>query len=111
MARLGERLQNSGYKTWIKASICLGFTKVGLEKFAAENSQSFHKKVLDQLRFRGNPSSSYVCSQARVKRGKATCCSNCQEYIAEIDRQNMNNFKFKQGNWDNSNMELWPNEP
>ena len=111
MATLKERLQNPDYKAWIKTSICLGFTKVGLEVFAAENSKTFHKNVLDQLRIKGNPNSSQVCSQATVRSGRATCCSNCQDFIDEIDRQNMKSFRFRQENWDNSNMQLWPNYP
>lgn len=110
MATLEERLQNPDYKTWIKAGICLGFAKAGLEVFAAESSKQFHQNVLNQLRAKGNLSCNNVCSLATVRRNKVSCCNNCQSYVDEIDRQNMYTFKFQQGNWDNSNMELWPKD-
>lgn len=111
MASLEKRLQNPDYKTWVKAGVCLGFVKTGLEQFADEKSRLFHKGILNQLQSTGNPSSQNVCSQAKVLKGKTTCCYNCQCYVDEIDRQNNYCFKFQPGNWSNSDTQLWPKDP
>ena len=111
MATLKQRLHDPGYKAWIKAGLCLGFVKTGLEDFADQSSKIFHQGVLNQLRNSGNTSYNSVCNQATIRRGKVSCCNNCQCFVEEIDIQNQKCFKFQQGNWDNSDIQLWPKEP
>ena len=110
MATLEERLQDPLYKNWVKVSVCLGFVKTGLEQFANHCSNQFHQAVISQLQSTGNPSWSNVCNQAKVYKGKINCCGDCQYYVDEIDRQNKKSFKFKQGNWDNSDVQMWPKD-
>ena len=46
MASLKERLQDNGYKLWIKAGLCLSIaTKLGLGQFAEERSKKTHAFV------------------------------------------------------------------
>ena len=111
MTSLEERLQDPDYKAWVKAGVCLGFVKAGLEQFAVDRSTVFHQGVLNQLQNKGNPSIQNVCSQATVRRGRVSCCYNCQCFVDEIDSQNNYSFKFQQGNWDNSDIQLWPKDP
>ena len=111
MATLEKRLEDPAYNRWVKAGICLGFVKTGLEVFADQRSQVFHQGVLGQLRNSGNPSCNGICGQATVWRGKISCCNNCQGFVDEIDRQNMKSFRFQQGNWGNSDVQLWPKDP
>ena len=111
MATLEKRLEDHAYKRWVKAGICLGFVKKGLEHFADQRSKLFHQNVLGQLRGRGNPSCNGVCDRATVWKNKLSCCNNCQAFLDEIYRQNYNTFKFHQGNWDNSIVQLWPKDP
>ena len=110
MTTLRQRIQDPEYKSWIKAGLCLGFAKTGLEDFAHQSSKIFHQDVLNQLRNSGNPSCNSVCKQTTIRRGKVSCCNNCQGFVDEIDLQNQKRFKFQQGNWDNSDIQLWPKD-
>ena len=111
MATLEKRLEDHAYKRWIQAGICLNFVKEGLELFVDQRSKIFHQNVLAQLRSSGNPSCNGICAQASVWKGKISCCNNCQAFVNEIVKQNFKIFKFQQGNWDNSAVQLWPKDP
>ena len=111
MTTLNQRLQDPGYKAWIKTGLCLLFAKEGLDDFAEKCSHTFHQAVLNKLKSSGNPSVDNVCSHAQIRRGKVKCCKNCQGFVDVIDQQNNQCFKFKQHNWDNSDIKLWPNDP
>ena len=111
MATLNQRLQDPGYKAWIKAGLCLSFAKAGLENFADQSSKTFHQAVLNKLRNSGNPSCNGVCNHASIRGGKVSCCNNCHGFVDAIDQQNQKSFRFEQRNWDNSDIQLWPNDP
>ena len=111
MTTLSQRLQDLGYKDWIKAGLCLSFAKEGLKDFAVDRSKQFHKAVLDTLKRNGNPSCNGICNHATINWGRVSCCNNCQAFVDEIDQQNQKSFKFKQHNWKNSDMTLWLTNP
>ena len=111
MATLNQRLQDPGYKAWIKTGLCLSFAKAGLEDFADQSSKTFHHDVINVLRNNGNPSCNGVCCYATINRGRVSCCNNCQAFLDEIDQQNQKSFQFKQHNWDNADMKLWLTDP
>ena len=46
MSTLQGRLQNIDYKNWLKAGLCLIYSKEGLEDFANTKSQQLHQNVL-----------------------------------------------------------------
>ena len=54
MATLDERLKDDDYRHWVKAVLCLQYTKDGLISFASKKSQGLHNVVLDQMRRSGN---------------------------------------------------------
>ena len=112
MTTLSQRLQDPGYKAWIKAGLCLSFAKDGLKDFADDSSKQFHQAVLNTLKSNGNPSCNGICIHATINnRGRVSCCNNCQAFVDEIDQQNQRSFHFKQHNWKNSVMTLWPTNP
>ena len=111
MTTLSQRLQDPGYKAWIKAGLCLSFAKEGLKDFANDTSKQFHKAVLQTLKNNSNPSCNGICNHATIYRGRVSCCNNCQAFVDEIDQQNQRSFQFKQHNWKNSDMTLWPFDP
>lgn len=102
MATLDERLKDDEYRHWVKAVLCLQYTKDGLLSFASKKSQDLHNAVLAQMRTSGNPSVGGVCSAARIdlKRKAIICCANCNEFLVETKRHcsgtlNLNNFDIK----------------
>ena len=115
MSTLSDRLGDPEYRNWVKAGICLGYFKDGVETFAEERSESLHRHVLHHLG--GNSSSQRMCPRASISfdkplgKWKMSCCANCQQYIDEIENMRYPNFKFTQTNWNNSNIQLWPHEP
>lgn len=115
MSTLSDRLGDPEYRNWVKAGICLGYFKDGVETFADQRSIRFHQHVLHQLG--GNSSSQRVCPRASISfdkplgKWKMSCCANCQQYVDEIENMRYPNFKFTQTNWNNSNIQLWPHEP
>lgn len=88
MATLDERLEDEDYRHWVKAALCLQYTKDGLVPFADQKSQELHYTVLKQLRKNNNPSVNGICASPRIdyKRRAIFCCGNCQAYLDEASR-------------------------
>ena len=107
MSTLCQRLQDHGYKAWIKVGLCLNLAKEVLNDFADDKSRQFHQAVLNKL------TNKSICNHATVNRGRVSCCScnNCQAFVDEIDQQNQKSFPFQKHNWTNSDMALWPTNP
>ena len=98
MATLDERLKDDDYRHWVKAVLCLQYTKDGLVSLADRTSQILHNAVLAQMRGSGNPSANGICTPARIDLKKKTviCCSNCNAFLAETKKHctgtlNLNN--------------------
>ena len=114
MATLEQRLEDSEYKFWVKAGICLGFVKNGLEIFADERSKKIHGFVKTALN--NNSSINKMCSNANIffnkRRSKWTtgCCGDCEVYVDELVNFQSSHFKLNQTNWKNSEVQLWPVE-
>ena len=88
MATLEERLENEDYRHWVKATLCLQYTKDGLVPFADLKSQELHSAVLKQLRKNGNPSANGICASPRIdyKMRAMFCCGNCQAFLDEASK-------------------------
>ena len=114
MTTLERRLQDQGYKGWVKTGLCFSILKHGLEGFVDERSKRIHRQITYQLR--NNPSSVSVCRNARIiidrrtKKWIFNCCQNCQSYIDEIEKMRAPYFVFNRNNWENSDVNLWPAE-
>lgn len=115
MATLEQRLRDTGYKYWMKAGLCLAFVKQGLERFADERSKRLHNYV--KISLQNKPAFNKVCTGGKILFDKnnmkftLNCCCHCEVYIEEFERFTSPSFKIKQGNWKNSNVQLWPNSP
>lgn len=113
MATLEERLKDNEYKLWVKAGICLASVKHGLEVFTEERSEKAHGFVKDALK--NNNSFHKICGNVKVtfkkQKWSIGCCNGCQVYVDELVRLRHAPFKFKQSNWNNTDIQLWPNEP
>ena len=115
MATLDDRLKDPEYVNWVKAGVCLGFAKNGLETFADQRSSRLHQHVINQLG--SNPSAKCLCKKAQVTfdkvggKCKMSCCKNCEQYIDELLKMKSPSCELQQKNWYNSNVQLWPQEP
>lgn len=111
MASIDQRLQDPEYKLWVKAGVCLAFVKQGLETFADERSKQVHGYIKTVLN--NNKSLNKVCNHAKITFDRTKmkwtlgCCADCEVYIDQLV-QLQSHFKFKPGNWKNTDVQLWP---
>lgn len=113
MGSLEERLNDPGYKFWIKAGLCLMEVKKSIEKFADERSIRLHgfvKTAVAQTK-----AAVGICNNATVSKFKKNwtfhCCKDCDVYIKEIIKYSRQDFKVAKSNWNNSDAQYWPSEP
>ena len=114
-------LEDPGYILWVQAGTCMGFIKIFLEQLAAEVSASLHKTVMRNLHVcvqkQNNPAKMKMCNHSDISFKRAlnkwtiSCCTNCQCYVDQLVKLTEPPFKFRQSNWDNSNIPLWPTDP
>ena len=123
MASLKERLNDNEYKLWIKASLCLHYTKKGIGIFTDDRCKKTHafvKTAVEKHAIVKNPDGdikamSEICNNAKVvKRGNRWslgCCNDCEIYVKEIAHLSQPPFRIELSNWCNSEVQLWPSEP
>ena len=77
---LENRLQNEGYRCWVKDALCLQILKEGLETFADMKSKELHQKMLQELKKMGNPSvAKMCCSMAEINYDSGEIhCKTCK---------------------------------
>ncbi|XP_023656602.1 uncharacterized protein CXorf38 [Paramormyrops kingsleyae] len=101
---LSARLNESGYKNWLKAGYCLLKVKDGLCDFVNNEMKCFHAVIIDSnhvLR-----SGRQCQNQCRPKGNQFTSvCSVCREWKAEILRHHTNTAGVV--NWSNCKPWLW----
>ena len=64
LEELGARLNDRGYKNWLKAARCLCFLRDGLHPFTDQHMRVFHRELLD-----GNPLLRRPCQTSCRPRG------------------------------------------
>lgn len=71
LEELGARLNDRGYKNWLKAAGCLRLLRDGLHPFTDQHMRAFHRELLD-----GNPLLRRPCQTSCRPRGtevRAVC--------------------------------------
>lgn len=64
LEELGARLNDRGYKNWLKAAQCLRLLRDGLHPFTDQHMRAFHRELLD-----GNPLLRRPCQASCRPRG------------------------------------------
>lgn len=126
MSSLNVRLEDPEYRNWVKAGLCLGLLKDGLTGFATDKSNELHDFVLDHLKKRGSPAFNRMCSNATIQYDRYTknwsidcTCNSCKDYMVELYKcravtlgaSSSQPFTFRQGNFNNTDIQEWPNIP
>ena len=86
MSSLKARLQNPDYINWVKAGLCLIYTKAGLDDFADTASQSLHQSVLTGINPALVRAAQPVCGIYIRGQNLFTTCNHsyCQRFLAEV---------------------------
>ncbi|KAG9262368.1 hypothetical protein AMEX_G24135 [Astyanax mexicanus] len=105
---LFARLNEAGYKNWLKAGYCLLKVRDGLCGYADTEMRFFHRSVIRNNR---NLQREQQCRSSCRPRGTQfqPACSICTEWQREILRHHTNPFGMI--NWGNCRPWLWPTEP
>ncbi|XP_049325976.1 uncharacterized protein CXorf38 homolog isoform X2 [Astyanax mexicanus] len=105
---LFARLNEAGYKNWLKAGYCLLKVRDGLCGYADTEMLNFHRSVIRNNR---NLQREQQCRSSCRPRGTQfqPACSICTEWQREILRHHTNPFGMI--NWGNCRPWLWPTEP
>ncbi|XP_047444535.1 uncharacterized protein CXorf38-like [Mugil cephalus] len=88
LEELQFRLNDSGYKNWLKAGRCLLILKDGLHPFTDQQMRAFHKYLLHQNPVLRNPCQTSSC-KPRGNEPSSVCraCSEWQRVILRHHRQ------------------------
>ena len=123
MASLKERLNDNEYKLWIKAGLCLNYTKEGIGRFTDDRCKKTHafvKTAVEKRAIVKNPDGDIkamnkICDNAKiVKRGNRWslgCCNDCDIYVKQIAKLWKPPSRIELSNWCNSEVQLWPSKP
>lgn len=105
---LFARLNEVGYKNWLKAGYCLLKVKDGLCGFADKEMQNFHSDIIDNNLLL---QSTEICRRGCKPRGNQfePVCSLCAEWKREIRIHHTKPSAFI--NWGNCRPWLWSTEP
>ena len=113
MSSLQARLNDSEYKNWVKAGLCLMYTKDGLEDFVDNTTQQLHQNVIGNLtRQLGAQTRQAVCGVTFHKQQLVITCNDlyCQAFLNAVKHEGLNPthpFTIRHGNLGNSNTRLW----
>ncbi|XP_072513163.1 uncharacterized protein CXorf38 homolog isoform X2 [Salminus brasiliensis] len=104
---LFARLNEAGYKNWLKAGYCLLKVRDGLCGYAHSEMRSFHRAVVRS----NNVLAGQRCRSDCRPRGNQfqSACSLCNEWRREILRHHTKPSGII--NWGNCRPRLWPTEP
>ena len=117
MSTLQARLSDQKYQNWVKAGICLLYTREGLEDFVASTSQQLHQNVLDNLTKASVPNTGQpVCGITTTRQRLVTVCHHpyCQAFLNAVVQEGVDPnhpFTLKHGNLANSDISLWHSTP
>ena len=114
---LQARLNDPEYKNWIKAGICLMYTKEGLEDFVDQTTQQLHQNVIGNLTKQlgaqtGQSVCGAVCGVTIRRQQLETTCKHpyCQAFINAVKQEGLDPtqpFTIRHGNLGNSKTSLW----
>ena len=120
MSNLDTHLKDPGYILWVQAGTCIGFLKTFLEQLAFHVSASLHKTIMKNLlvcvQKQHDPAKMKMCNHSIISfkrthnKWTISCCANCQCYIDQLVKFCDPPFKFRQSNWNNSDIQLWPTD-
>ncbi|CAL8313932.1 unnamed protein product [Gadus morhua 'NCC'] len=100
--QLANRLNNSGYKNWLKAGQCLLVLAGGIAPYIEHEIRSFHEYVLNQ-----NTQLQRRCHSGCSSKGKLSfLCPLCSEWSKVILRYHRQP-NVSTVNWDNCSPALW----
>lgn len=99
---LKKRLNNSGYKNWLKVSRALIESKEALHDFTETVIVDVHNDIKSRLGT-GECTKTSACN---TKKGAPTCVS-CKQWMAEIKTKRCDGML----NWKNANPQIWHNTP
>ncbi|XP_030257590.1 uncharacterized protein CXorf38 homolog isoform X2 [Sparus aurata] len=102
LEELGARLNDRGYKNWLKAAQCLRLLRDGLHPFTDQHMRAFHRELLD-----GNPLLRRPCQASCRPRGTELSypCRMCSEWQKVIlSHHNQHNATV---HWDNCSPPQW----
>nr|XP_006639001.2 PREDICTED: uncharacterized protein CXorf38 homolog [Lepisosteus oculatus] len=102
---LSARLNDIGYKNWLKAGYCLLKLRDGLHGFVNNETKTFHGRLIDK-----NPvlRRGYTCRHGCRPTGNQlhSVCGLCEEWKKEILRHH--SYRAAIINWGNCKPWLWP---
>ncbi|XP_038658046.1 uncharacterized protein CXorf38-like isoform X1 [Scyliorhinus canicula] len=103
-SELSIRLNDEGYKNWIKAGFCLQKIRDCLLRFVNTEMEKFHQFLLRTNSVLQRESCKYFCRPAGTNFQRA--CSLCEEWKRELlnHHTNQNNVIY----WGNCSPPLWP---
>ena len=117
MNTLKARLNDPEYRNWVKAGICLMYTKDGLEDFVDKTTQQLHQNVIANLsRHVGAQSGQAVCGITFRRQQLVNTCLDpyCQAFLNAVLQEGLDPthpFTLRPGNLGNSNSSLWHSHP
>ena len=116
MSTLQGRLQNLDYQNWVKAGICLLYTKEGLEDFVSTECKQLHQNVLNHTRSLVPTPGHLICGINITRQRLINTCGHpyCQGFLSAVIQEGIDpNHPFipRPGNLANTNVGLWHSEP
>ena len=117
MSSLQARLNDSEYKNWVKAGLCLMYTKNGLEDFVDNTTKQLHQNVIGSLtRQLGAQTGQAVCGVTIRRQQLEITCKHpyCQAFLNAVKHEGLDPtqpFTIRHGNIGNSNTSLWHSHP
>ncbi|XP_028401738.1 uncharacterized protein LOC114524764 [Dendronephthya gigantea] len=98
---LKKRLNNSGYKNWLKVSRALIESKEALHDFTEKVIVDVHNDIKSKLGT-GECTKTPICN---TKKGKPPICASCIQWVAEIKTKKCDGQLI----WKNANPQIWHN--
>ena len=117
MTTLQARLNDPEYGYWVKAGICLQYTKEGLEDFVTNTCLQFHANVLANLTSSAITNPVHPVCGVKIKRQRlVTVCQDpyCQGFLNAVIQEGLDPnhvFTIRHGNLANSDVSLWHSHP
>ena len=101
-----KRLNDPGYKNWLKVSLALIQSKEALHKFAGDVIDAVHTDIKTRV---GTGTCDGSCSTGGKGSGKEPSCLNCVKWVNEIKAQKSSGHV--QLHWKNVDPKIWHNVP
>ena len=100
-----KRLNDSGYKNWLKVSLALIESKEALHDFSKNVIVAIHNDIKTRLGS-GTCTATSACNTRKGITGKAPSCPSCAQWVFEIKKQSNGQLQ-----WKNTDPTKWHNLP